>query len=253
MSPAESPSKKLAGARTPNDTLFRGKLRLAQLPKDAYRANVDALLLAAFAADGKRCRRAWDLGAGVGTVGLSLLLFDKAAHVTFVDDDPKAVACVGKNLDCNGWGDRGEALLGDVLELSRHHVGEADLVVANPPYFAPHASRSSPFSGRARGRTGPLAPFVQAARQLAGKKARVFFVYPASDFVTLASTLRATGLEPKRVRLVHPRIEDPARIALVESVAARPGGLCYAPPLVERAGPSYTEEMTRLLEGTLFE
>src|SRR5262245_55763877 len=60
------------------DALFDGALTLFQ-PARGYRVNIDALLLAAFAARGRRARRAIDLGAGVGAVGLSLLYLRAAA------------------------------------------------------------------------------------------------------------------------------------------------------------------------------
>ncbi|MGH7328487.1 MAG: tRNA1(Val) (adenine(37)-N6)-methyltransferase, partial [Polyangiaceae bacterium] len=58
-------------------------------------------------------------------------------------------------------------------------------------------------------------------------------VYPAPSLTTLLSTLRASGLEPKRVRLVHAKSISPARIALVEAQAGKVGGLVIEPPLVE--------------------
>ena len=82
---------------------------------------------------------------------------------------------------------------------------------------------------------GSLDAFVLAARKLAGRRARVCFVYPANELSTLLATLRAAGLEPKRMRAVHAKRDAPARIVLVESQAAKAGGLVIEPPLVEGA------------------
>ncbi|MGH7434692.1 MAG: tRNA1(Val) (adenine(37)-N6)-methyltransferase [Polyangiaceae bacterium] len=235
------------------DALFGGSVVLFQPPRGAgYRTNVDALLLAAFAAaptPGPARPRpaavAFDLGAGVGAVGLALLRFGAAKRVVYVEIDELAAAMARRNLDANGWTDRGEVVRGDVSDVSRSRRGEASLVVCNPPYLSPGRGRVSPAEARAR--CGPIEIFVEAARQVAGPRARVCFVYPAADLGELYTTLTCEGLHPKRVRFVHGTPVAPARIVLVEARAGRPGGLCVLPPLVERSARGYTPEMETLL------
>ena len=249
------------------DALFGGSVVLFQPPRGAgYRTNVDALLLAAFAASpvlpssssssgsgvvpqvptrSRPAAVAFDLGAGVGAVGLALLRFGAAKRVVFVEIDELAAAMARRNLDANGWTDRGEVVRGDVTDVGRARRGEASLVVCNPPYVAPGRGRVSPAEARAR--SGEIDGFVEAARQVAGQRARVCFVYPAAELGALYTTLSSEGLHPKRVRFVHGTPSAPARIVLVEARAGRPGGLQVMPPLVERSARGYTPEMETLL------
>jgi tRNA1Val (adenine37-N6)-methyltransferase len=252
------------------DALFGGSVVLFQPPRGAgYRTNVDALLLAAFASapvpspvssgsggaggvpqTASRPRPAsvaFDLGAGVGAVGLALLRFGAAKRVVFVEIDDLAAAMARRNLDANGWTDRGEIVRGDVADVARSRRGEAALVVCNPPYIAPGRGRVSPAEARAR--SGEIDGFVEAARQLAGQRARVCFIYPAAELGALYTTLSSEGLHPKRVRFVHGTPVAPARVVLVEARAGRPGGLHVMPPLVERSARGYTPEMETLLAG----
>ena len=204
--------------------------------------NVDALLLAAFAAgaltgaparrDRRPARAVFDLGAGVGAVGLSLLHLGAAEHVTMVEVDAALAKLAEANAASNGWTERIDVLRADVTDLAALPAGAADLVVCNPPYVEPGRGRP-PAPARARARSGPLSVFLDAARRLAGRRSRVCFVYPAIETTTLLMELRARGLEPKRVRPVHGRSQDPARVILVEACAGRPGGLSIEPPLVE--------------------
>ncbi len=236
------------------DALFGGSVVLYQPPRGAgYRTNVDALLLAGFAASAgnlqsppKAAALAFDLGAGVGAVGLSLLRLGAARRVVLVEIDEQPAAMARRNLDANGWTDRGEVVRGDVRDVARSRRGQAALVVCNPPYVAPGRGRVPP--AQARARSGRLATFVEAARQLAGRKARVCFVYPAAELALLLATLAAEGLHAKRLRLVHATPQSPARLALVEAVAGRAGGLNVTPPLVERGPRGYTPEMEALLD-----
>jgi tRNA1(Val) A37 N6-methylase TrmN6 len=54
------------------------------------------------------------------------------------------------------------------------------------------------------------------------------------------------ALVPKRLRFVHARNDEPARLALVELRAARPGGLVIEPPLVEWLGRRRSPELSWL-------
>jgi tRNA1Val (adenine37-N6)-methyltransferase len=235
------------------DALFGGSVVLFQPRRGAgYRTNVDALLLAGFAASraglpktAKPAAVAFDLGAGVGAVGLSLLRLGAARRVVLVELDEQAAAMARRNLDANGWTDRGEVVRADVRDVARSRRGQGSLIVCNPPYIAPGRGRVP--IAEAGARSGRLATFVGAARQLAGRKARVCFVYPAPELGVFLSTLADEGLHAKRLRFVHATPESPARIALVEAVAGRPGGLSVTPPLVERGPRGYTPEMQVLL------
>jgi tRNA1Val (adenine37-N6)-methyltransferase len=231
------------------DALFGGSVVLFQPPRGTgYRTNVDALLLAAFASAVPLARPAgvaFDLGSGVGAVGLALLRFGAAKRVVFVEIDELTAAMARRNLDANGWTGRGEVVRGDVCDVARSRRGEANLVVCNPPYIAPGRGRVP--AAEARARSGDLGVFVEAARQLAGRAARVCFVYPAGELGSLLETLAAEGLHAKRMRFVHASPTAEARVVLVEARAGRPGGLHVLPPLVERSARGYTPEMETLL------
>jgi tRNA1Val (adenine37-N6)-methyltransferase len=236
------------------DALFGGSVVLFQPPRGAgYRTNVDALLLAGFAASRgipqtsptRPAALAFDLGAGVGAVGLSLIRLGAARRIVLVEIDEQPAAMARRNLDANGWTGLGEVVRGDVRDVARSRRGQASLVVCNPPYV--QVGRGRVPAAQSRARSGRLETFVEAARQLAGRNARVCFVYPAHDLSLLLSTLAAEGLHAKRLRFVHARPESPARIALVEAVAGKPGGLHVVPPLVERGLRGYTPEMQTLL------
>jgi tRNA1Val (adenine37-N6)-methyltransferase len=228
------------------DALFGGSVVLFQPQRGAgYRTNVDALLLAGFSTRPNAASIAFDLGAGVGAVGLALLRLGAARRVVLVEIDEQQAAMARRNLDANGWTERGEVVRGDVRDVARARRGEAALVVCNPPYVAPGRGRVPIAETRAR--CGDLATFVKTARQVAGRRARVCFVYPAQELGRLLSTLAAEGLHAKRMRFVYGTPESPARIALVEAVAGRPGGLAVLPALVERGPRGFTPEMQALL------
>lgn len=209
--------------------------------KTGYRVNVDAFLLADFAGRPKRVRHAIDLGSGVGAVGLSLLHAERAERVTLVDVDDALVALAARNVEDNGWPHRTDVVHGDVAKL---RGVSGDLVVCNPPYVEPGRGRT-PAASVARAKSGSLGVFLDAARRAMGRRARACFVYPAIEATTLFLELRRRGLEPKRVRFVHAKAIDPARVVLVECAAGKPGGLVVEPPLVDVQRSATSTELPR--------
>lgn len=242
------------------DALFGGRVALAQ-PTRGYRVNVDAILLAGFAARilgaparasrARYPRTAVDLGAGVGGVALSLLALGATDRVVLVESDARYASLATENLLANGWSDRGEVLTADVRVAARDLAASADLVVMNPPYVEPGRGRS-PAEPRARACFGSLDVFLDAARAVVGRRGRVCIIYPAIETTTLLTGLRARGLEPKRLAMVHGRPQAAARVVLVEAVAGRPGGLVIAPAIVETDGPGVcSPTLAPLLRGEL--
>jgi len=225
----------MAPRLTSNEAIAPPQLMLDQPPRAVgYRVNVDAFWLARFAMPPRPVEHLYDLGAGVGAVGLALVCEGAAQRATLIEVDGPAAALARRNAAANGVADRVEVIEGDVLETARSHRGEASLVVCNPPYVEPGRGRAPQVAAKARARMGRLHHFIEAARLVAGRRAKVAFVYPANELTTLLETLRKYGLEPKRLAFVQPSTSAPARLALVETRAGKAGGLLVLPPIVER-------------------
>ena len=230
------------------DALFDGALPFDQ-PRVGYRVNVDALLLAAFAAVGRTARLVVDLGAGVGTIGLALGHVGLARRVALIERQAALVALARDNLAENG-------IAGDAIHCDLERQGlpatlaqRADLVVCNPPFFPAKAGTVG--SRAPASRSGELAPFIRAARRaLSGPRTRAAFCYPASALAELLACADEARLVPKRLRLVHTRADAPARLVLVELRIAKPGGLVVEPPLLEWASARVrSPELLRIVRG----
>ena len=77
-----------------------------------------------------------DLFAGSGAIGIEALSRG-AAHVTFVDQQPRGLAILRQNLDALGFKERARLVRSDVvrwLEASPDTVRAADHIFLDPPY-----------------------------------------------------------------------------------------------------------------------
>jgi len=234
------------------DPILRGRLRLYQ-PRVGYRFSVDPLLLCDFVGPpplGRLC----DIGAGVGIVGLLLARTDSQAQVTLVELQPRLAELCRRNAAENGMEGRCTVVEGDVLSVPvRKQLPGAsfDLVASCPPYYPLGRGGVNPDSEEAIARHElhlPLADLVRASRRLVGFRGRVALVYPSPRLPELLACLRAEGLAPTRLRLMHPHPAEPAQRALVEARKGSRTGLAVEPPLILRGTDGqYTEEARRIL------
>lgn len=233
---------------TTTDGLFAGALLLDQ-PARGYRVNVDALLLASFAAT-RQASLCVDLGAGVGAVALALHHLGTVKRIELVEVEAELARLAEFNLQRAGA--TGAVHRADLASgLPRALRQRADLVVCNPPFFEPSQARSARERLTSVARVGSLSPFLRAASgALKGTRGRAAFAYPARSLAVLLRDAERLGLVPKRLRLVHAEHTAPARLALVELRHARPGGLLIEAPLIEWSAKGLrTRELSELLSG----
>jgi tRNA1Val (adenine37-N6)-methyltransferase len=77
-----------------------------------------------------------------------------------------------------------------------------------------------------------LEDVLRAAGRLLKNKGRFFTVYPAGRTADLFQGLRRFRLEPKRVRFVHSRAGEDARLVLLEALKEGKAQVKILPPLV---------------------
>ena len=232
------------------DTILGGRLKLVQ-PRRGYRFSIDAILLGRFA----RCRpgeRVLELGAGCGVVSIMVAALYKPAAVVAVELQPALAALIERNAVLNSL-DVVSAIGADLRARKIPHLapGGFDLVIANPPYRRLNSGRQSPNLGRrlARDESGAsLAEFVAAAARYARHGGRFAMVFAAARGAELIDELRARRLEPKRIRMVHPRRDLRASTILVEARKGAGVGVEVEPPLILYAAKGvYSDEARAML------
>jgi len=218
-------------------------------PAQGFRFAIDSVLLADFAtpAPGPVA----DLGAGCGVLCVLLAARGLVGPFCAVEIDPLAAACAERNLQRAGLS--GQVLLHD---LSQPHPGlkpnSFALVVSNPPFGQPGRGRLSPDPARARARHElalTAEDLWQRARELLAPGARLALCWPPARLPEAMSGLAAHGLAPRRLRLVHGRVELPAKIALIQAVKDGGEELGVEPPLiVYEQGRQYSPEVRSIYQ-----
>jgi tRNA1Val (adenine37-N6)-methyltransferase len=232
------------------DALFDGRVQLYQ-SRTGYRVSLDAVLLAHFVIV-KHPARIVDLGAGNGALIAMLAHRHPSLRLTGIELQPAMVERARRNMMLNRLQARVQILCGDVRAIAgTAEPGGYDLAICNPPYRSALSGRVSPNPEKRVARhefAGALGHFLRAGSCLLRKRGRMALVYPAFRCVDLLTAMRAAGIEPKRLRMVHSFRGSAASLVLADGVKGGRSELLIEPPLIiYEAQRRYTAEVARML------
>jgi tRNA1Val (adenine37-N6)-methyltransferase len=231
------------------DSLPIAGLEFYQAEK-GYRFSLDPILLARFARVKKRAYVV-DLGTGCGILPLLLSSISEARQLVGLELQESLFQRAQRNVEHNRKEQEVRMVQGDIRRIRELFPGGvADLVISNPPFRPADSGRIAPDDERAAARHelfGGLDDFVTAAAWLLRNGGSIAMIHLAERLSQILTSMQAAGLEPKRMRMVHPRVAEEARLVLIEAVkAARPGLKVEKPLFVYRStgtGRDYSAEV----------
>ena len=200
-----------------------GPYQLEQRP-GVFPRGSDTLALGRFAT----VRKGWrvcDLGTGSGVLLLLLAAREPQLELFGLDQDPAAAALAQDNLRHNGL--EGEIWTGSWSQTP-FPPGSFDLVVSNPPYYAPGSGKDG---GPARMEREELDALCRAAARLLRNGGRFALSFPTQRLADLFETMRRWDLEPKRLKLLSHTPTKPPYALLAEGIRQGKPGLQVLPCL----------------------
>ena len=231
------------------DWLWPGGVRYVY-DEAAFRPGTDTFLLGAFPKLW-RGARVCDLGAGIGLLGLLLLVREPSLRVTNVELQAHAADLARRNAEENGFAEQITCLRADLRDKGQlPAAGSFDLVVANPPYFAPHSGALPPDPARrdARAETScTLADVCAATGRLLRWGGQFCLVFRTERLAELMETLRRHRLEPKALRFVQKNAASAPSLLLMACRKDGGTGLAVQPPLLlQNDDGTETPELRRI-------
>lgn len=231
------------------DELHRNAYRIIQ-KKDGFCFGMDAVLLSGFAAV-KEGERALDLGCGTGIIPLLLEAKTRGRHFTGLEIQREMADMAARSVRLNRLQDKIDIIEGDIKEAGRIFGGASfDVVTANPPYMNDSHGLKNPDLPRAIARHEVLCTLQDVVREAAKvlrPGGRFYLVHRPRRLIEIITELAGYGLEPKRLKFVHPFADREAKMVLIE--AAR-GGRSFVrvekPLIVFRERGIYTDEINEI-------
>ena len=230
----------------PDETLTvlcQERLRLYQ-KKRAYRFSLDPILLANFITL-KGQERMLDIGTGCGIIPIYMSSRYPHNPVIGVEIQKELFDLAVRNLRLNGC-ENVQFLHGDIRAAAKSLSKPFHVVASNPPYVKRDSGRRSPQASRYIARYESqldLKSLLEVSASLLYPKGRLYLIYPAKRLTELISLATSLGLEPRRLRLVHPRSNGPADLFLIECMKDGGAELKVERPLYIFTDGEYTEEV----------
>ena len=233
-----------------NDLLGYDGLKIIQHP-EMFNFSLDSTLLGHYTTLKKGVKSVVDLCTGNGPVPLFLSLRTKA-HIIGVEIQEQSFDLANRNILVNELDHRISVIHSDLKGIHRQ-LGkyQHDVVTCNPPYFKvaqdSNLNKNDYLTVARHEVMVTLDDVVREAALLLKNSGRFTMVHRPERLVDIIETCRKYQIEPKRMRLVYPRINREANILLIEGIkAGNPCNLRIDPPLYvyeNEASLNYSQEI----------
>lgn len=228
------------------DELHRKGYSIIQNP-DRFCFGMDAVLLSDFA-NIKRGEHAIDLGTGNGIIPILLEAKTYGKHFTGLEIQPENVDMALRSVAYNHLEDKITITQGDIKDASViYGASSFHVVTTNPPYMTGSHGLTNDNQAKAIARHELLCTLEDVIREgakLLKPKGRFYMVHRPFRLTEIMCLMHKYGIEPKRMRLVHPFIHKEPNMVLIEGLRGGNPRITIEKPLIVYETPGvYTTEI----------
>ncbi len=206
-------------------------LKLIQ-KKEGFRFGTDAVLLSLFASV-KRGDKVIDLCSGSGIVPVLLLGRTKPSAVYGVEILPEMAEMANRSQKLNNL-ENLTFISRNLIDCHKEFPFHFDVVTCNPPYMKKSEGKMNETDEKTIARHEihcTLEDCVKEAGKLLKCGGKFSLIHRADRLVDCMTLMRSYHLEPKRLQMVHPAVDQPANLILIEGKKDGKPGLLMEPPI----------------------
>lgn len=228
------------------DDLHRNGYSIIQNPAK-FCFGMDAVLLSGFA-NVKAGETAIDLGTGTGIIPILLEAKTQGAHFTGLEIQPESADMAKRSVAYNHLENKIDIEIGNIKDASAQFGASSfHVVTTNPPYMTGQHGLTNPNEAKAIARHEILCTLEDVIREsarLLKPRGRFYMVHRPFRLSEIMCLMHQYGLEPKRMRLVHPFIDKEPNMVLIEGLRGGKPRITVEKPLIVYKEPGvYTDEI----------
>lgn len=210
---------------------------------------MDAVLLSNFARV-KKGEHVLDLGTGTGIIPILLAAKTEGERFVGLEIQEESADMASRSVAHNFLEDKVEIVNGDIKEAATiFGAASFDVITTNPPYMIGQHGISNPSDTKAIARHEVLCTLDDILRESARilkPKGRFYMVHRPFRLAEILSKMIAVGIEPKRMRLVHPFVDKEPNMVLVEGLRGGNSRMTVEKPLIVYKDVGvYTEDLLK--------
>ncbi len=213
---------------------------------------MDAVLLTEFV-NLKKGDRVIDLCTGTGVIPILLCAKSQAEHFEAVEIQEETADMAKRSVILNNLEDRIDVKCEDLNNLkSVFENASFEAVTVNPPYMIPGKALVNPDESKAIARHEikcTLNDVLSESSRLLKNGGKLFMVHKPERLDEIIVAMKEVKLEPKRLRIVYPRIDSKPNMILIEGAKCANAGMIVEKPLIiyDDSG-KYTREVAKIYE-----
>lgn len=238
---------------------LKGKERLDDLQRNHYRIiqdperfcfGMDAVLLSGFV-KAKQGENVLDLGTGTGIIPILLSAKTEAEHLTGLELLEESADMAKRSVLLNGLQDKIDIVTGDIREAGSYFKPASfEVITCNPPYMPKEHGLINPDGSKAVARHEifcTLEDVASASAKLLKPGGRLYMVHRPFRLAEIINVLTSFRLEPKRLRMVYPYVDQEPNMLLIEACRDKKRGMVVEKPLIINREPGvYTDEIKQV-------
>ena len=215
--------------------------------KKTFCVGIDAVLLATFAKV-KQGESALDLGCGNGIIPILLAAKTEGKQFVGLEIQEESASLAKRSVSYNKLDEKVKIIQGDIKETGRlFGTASFRVVTTNPPYMIGDHGIKNNADAKTIARHEVLCTLDDIIRET-GKvlefKGRFYMVHRPFRLAEIFATMMKYGIEPKRMRLVHPYVDKEPNMVLIEGMKGGKSRIKVEPPLiVYQQDGTYTQEI----------
>ena len=232
-----------------DDLQYKG-LKIIQNEKD-FCFGIDAVLLSDFAKGIKDGSNVVDLCTGNGIIAILLSGKTNAKEIVGVEIQEHVAEMANRSVEMNNIQDRVKIINEDLTKLKEKiKAGTVDAITVNPPYKAKNSGLINERDTKTIARHEISCTLediiIEAARELKSS-GNLYMIHKTERLVDILSLMRKHNIEPKRIRFIHPNVNEAPNLVLVEGLRCGKAFLKVEKPLyVYKENGEYTDDIKEI-------
>lgn len=211
---------------------------------------MDAVLLSSFVKV-KKEERVLDLGTGTGILPILLEAKNDGEFYTGLELQEESADMARRSVRYNGLENKIEIITGDIKEAaSIFGAASFEVITVNPPYMIGEHGMKNENEALYIARHEVMCTLEDILRESAkilNWKGRFYMVHRPFRLPEIFTKMSAYGIEPKRMRLVHPYMDKEPNMVLIEGLrGGKPRLTVEAPLVVYHKDGTYTRELLNI-------
>ena len=201
--------------------------------KQGFRFSIDAVLLAHFIEPAAR-HRVLDVCTGSGVIPLVLAARHPGVQIDGMELQPDIADMARRSVQYNQLSEQIQIIQQDITQMPACYQQQYDWVTSNPPFFPVGTGKQNPNPQIALARheiACTLEQLIQSSAYCLKSRGHFALIHRAERLTEILSLCTKYKLAPYKLRMVHPTLEQPANLLLLDTIKDGRNGITVLPPL----------------------